>query len=413
MINPSEFKSGWRVLVASSIGVGCGINLNQYVGSLFVKELQGEFNWTRGQIAQAQGALLISLILSPFIGRLIDVFGVRWTTLISTVLLACVYMGFIGLSGDIIWYYALFAAQIVLGSGTGPIAYTRAVNTWFEKSRGLALGLTLMGVSVMGIAAPPVLTAIITSYGWRAGYIGLAILLIGFAMPVVYFWLYERADQMRRSGFMEDAATAAQAAKTGFTMAGALRRPQFYILFFCILIMTIGLVGVISQLFPILTDKGLSKPTAALLISALAGSVVAGRLVVGLLFDRFWAPLPAAIALALPAIGAWLLTGPTPDLFILVPAVMLIGFAQGAEVDVAAYFIARYFGMRAYASVYALIGIGFSAGTAIGAISAGQLFDRYGNYETMLLCAAGSFVCAGAIILGMGKYPTLPSHESL
>ena len=55
-----EFRRGWPVLLASSVGVGCGINLNQYVGSMFVKELQGEFGWTRGQISAAQGALLIS-----------------------------------------------------------------------------------------------------------------------------------------------------------------------------------------------------------------------------------------------------------------------------------------------------------------------------------------------------------------
>jgi MFS family permease len=409
----SEFRRGWRVLVASSVGVGCGINLNQYVGSLFVKELQGEFNWTRGQIAQAQGALLLSLILAPFIGRLIDLWGVRRIALGSSLLLACIYGGFAGIGGDINWYYALFAGQIVLGSGTGPIAYTRAVNTWFEKSRGLALGLTLMGVSVMGIAAPPALTAVIANFGWRAGYLAMAALLICFAAPIVYLGLYERADHMRRAGLIEAAANAERQAKTGYTVMEALRRPQFYILLFCILIMTIGLVAVISQLFPILTDKGLSKPSAALLISALALSVMVGRLVVGYLFDRFWAPLPAAIALSLPAIGAWLLTGPSPDLMILVPAVILIGFAQGAEVDVAAYFIARYFGLRAYASIYALIGIGFGGGTAIGAIAAGQLFDRFGNYETMLLCAAGSFLFAGAIILCMGRYPSLPSDEPL
>ena len=92
----------------------------------------------------------------------------------------------------------------------------------------------------------------------------------------------------------------------------------------------------------------------------------------------------------------------------LVLAVALIGFAQGAEVDVAAYFIARYFGLKAYASVYALVGIGFGSGTAIGAITAGQLYDRFHNYDAMLIAAAIMFSSAGLIILTMGKYPVLP-----
>ena len=191
-------------------------------------------------------------------------------------------------------------------------------------------------------------------------------------------------------------------------MGEAIKRRHLYILGFAILVMTAGLVGVVSQLGPILTDKGLEKSTAALLISTLAGSVMIGRLAMGVVFDRYWAPLPAAIALALPSIGALLLMGTSPDIPMLVVAVALIGFAQGAEVDVAAYFIARYFGLKAYAGIYALVGIGFGSGTAIGAITAGQLYDRFGNYDALLIAAAVMFSTAGLIILTMGKYPVLP-----
>lgn len=407
----AELRRGWRVLLAGSVGVGFGLNLNQYVGSLFVKELQGAFGWSRGEIAQAQGALTLSIILAPFLGKLIDSWGVRPTALVSMVLLALVYVGLSQMDGSITWYYALFAAQIILGTGTGAIAYTRAISTWFVEARGLALGVTLMGVSVTGILAPPLLAELIKDLGWRAGYLGLAGLLVLIAMPIVYWGLFERADYLKRRGEADDEAQARRDAKVGYGVREALRQPRFYILTACMLVMSVGLVGVISQLGPILTDKGLAPATAALLISTLAFAVLVGRLVVGLLFDRFWAPLPAAIALAVPAIGAWMLMGPTTDLLILVPAVALIGFAQGAEVDVAAFFIARYFGLKAYASIYALVGIGFGVGIAGGAILSGKLFDRFGNYDALLTVAAAAFVLSGLIILAMGRYPTFATDE--
>jgi MFS family permease len=407
-----EFRRGWKVLLASSIGVGCGINLNQYVGSLFVKELQGEFGWSRGQISQAQGALFLGLILAPFLGRMIDSWGVRIIALTSAVFLAMIYLMLSQIGPDIFWYYALFAGQIILGSATGPIAFTRAVNTWFVKSRGLALGITLMGVSVGGIVAPPILAAIMANYGWRTAYIAMAGLLLVLAVPAIYFGLYERSTYLKRHQMMDESAEAASQAMIGFSLSQALRQYRFYVLAGCIFTMTIGLVGVISQLVPILTDKGLPPSTAALFISVLAGSVMLGRVVMGLLFDRFWAPIPAAIALALPAVGVLLLMGTSTDFAPLIAGVALIGFAQGAEVDVAAYFIARYFGMRAYGAVYAFVGMGFGSGTAVGAIMAGRLFDMNGNYETLLLLAAALFVVSGLIILLMGRYPNFADMKA-
>ena len=53
---------------------------------------------------------------------------------------------------------------------TGPIGYTRAVNTWFEKGRGLSLGLTLTGVSLVAALSAPLLNFVITHHGWRGGF---------------------------------------------------------------------------------------------------------------------------------------------------------------------------------------------------------------------------------------------------
>lgn len=409
-----EFRRGWRVVLSAGVGVGCGISLQQYVGSLFVKALQQDLGWTRGQIAKAQGAALAALFVAPILGWLMDRIGVRPIAIVSAVLLALVYVGLAAMPPALGAYYGLFALLVILGSGTGPIGHTRAVNTWFEKGRGLSLGLTLCGVSLVAALAAPGLSFVIGKFGWRGGYLALAALSLVVALPTIITGLWERQRWLARRGAAEaDMAAAHRAAQVGLTARQALKTPRFYVLSLAILLATAGLTGVISQLQPILTDQGLKANTAGWLISVLALSVMLGRVVVGWAVDRFWAPIPAAIALALPALGVLLLMASNGHPASAILAVLLIGVAQGGEVDVAAFFVARYFGMRAYGAIYALIGIAISLGVPIGAIGVGQLYDHDGDYHRALLIAAGGFIASAALILLMGRYPHLPAHDAV
>lgn len=408
-----EFRRGWRVVLSAGVGVGCGISLQQYVGSLFVKALQQDLGWTRGQIAQAQGAALAALFVAPVLGWLMDKIGVRPIAIVSAVLLALVYVGLASMPPALGAFYGLFALLVILGSGTGPIGHTRAVNTWFEKGRGLSLGLTLTGVSLVAALAAPGLSFVIGKFGWRGGYLALAALSLVVALPTLITGLWERQRWLARQGAAEaETAAAHRAAQVGLTARQALKTPRFYVLSLAILLATAGLTGVISQLQPILTDQGLKADTAGWLISVLALSVMLGRVVVGWAVDRFWAPIPAAIALALPALGVLLLMASHGHPLSAIVAVLLIGAAQGGEVDVAAFFVARYFGMRSYGAIYALIGIAISLGVPIGAIGVGQLYDHDGDYDRALLIAAGGFVASAALILLMGRYPHLKAQEA-
>ena len=409
-----EFRRGWRVVLSAGVGVGCGISLQQYVGSLFVKALQTDLGWTRGQIAKAQGAALAALVVAPVLGWLMDRIGVRPIAIVSAVLLALVYGALAVMPPVLGAYYGLFALLVILGSGTGPIGHTRAVNTWFEKGRGLSLGLTLCGVSLVAALAAPGLSFVIGKFGWRGGYLALAALSLVVALPTIITGLWERQRWLARKGAGEaETAAAYRAAQVGLTARQALKTPRFYVLSLAILLATAGLTGVISQLQPILTDQGLKTSSAGWLISVLALSVMLGRVVVGWAVDRFWAPIPAAIALALPALGVTLLIGGQGHPVVAVLAVLLIGVAQGGEVDVAAFFVARYFGMRSYGAIYALIGIAISIGVPIGAIGVGQLYDHDGDYRRALLIAAGGFIASAGLILLMGRYPHLQDQIAI
>lgn len=407
-----EFRKGWRVVLAAGIGVGCGISLQQYVGSLFVKALQADLGWSRGKIAQAQGAALAAIFVAPVLGWLIDKVGVRPVAMVSIVLLAAVYLGLAAMPPSLGAYYGLFALLVILGCGTGPIGYTRAVNTWFDKGRGLSLGLTLTGVSLIAALSAPTLSFVIAHHGWRGGYAALAALSLVVALPTVFLALWERPRLLARQGAGEiEIAAAKRVSQVGLTVGQTLKTGRFWILSLAILLATAGLTGVISQLQPILTDQGLDARIAGWMLALLAVSVMLGRIVVGWAVDRFWAPIPAAIALVLPALGVGLLAIGHGQWPLAVLAVLLIGAAQGGEVDVAAFFVARYFGMRSYGAIYALLGIAISLGVPIGAIGFGALYDHDGGYGRALAIAAAGFVASGALILLMGRYPQWTTPE--
>jgi predicted MFS family arabinose efflux permease len=86
-------------------------------------------------------------------------------------------------------------------------------------------------------------------------------------------------------------------------------------------------------------------------------------------------------------------------------AILLVGLGQGAEIDIVAYMIARYFGLRSYATIYGITVLGISLGAAAGATLIGKAYDHFGSYNPSLIAASTSFALAAFCYLAMGRYP--------
>ena len=146
--NSGEFSYAWRIVLASAIAIGLGLSpIPIYTLGVFAAPLAAEFGWRIDEVFAALPILtLCALVLSPLVGLLIDRVGVRPVALGSL-------LGFgIGLMlhalnpGSYPLYLATWVVVAVLGVGTLPITWTRVINNWFSKSRGLALGLSLIHI---------------------------------------------------------------------------------------------------------------------------------------------------------------------------------------------------------------------------------------------------------------------------
>jgi MFS family permease len=163
--------------------------------------------------------------------------------------------------------------------------------------------------------------------------------------------------------------------------------------------------GLITNVVPLLIDKGITVKEASAFAGLIGISVIIGRLGIGYLVDRIWAPFIAALFLSMPALGALLLMGAALETSMISLSIILIGLAAGAEIDLVAYLSSRYFGLKSYGKIYGVLLMVFSVSAGLAPTVFGMSFDHYGNYGVILPIAALLSFVGGALMLFLGAYP--------
>lgn len=394
--NPSvsEFKQGWRIVLGAAFGVGFGITgLPFYTLGVFLKPLAGEFHWTRGAVSVS--ALCLHLgwaVMAPFVGRLADIIDVRRLGMLSLAGLSLGFLGASQITGQIWTLYLALTLLAMAGSASIPIVWTRVVTGWFDKSRGLALALTLVGTGVASILAPLTVTPLIQNYGWRVSYVVLAAITAFIAIPVVAL-LFGKLKAVR---------SARQVADFGVTLGEAVRSAPFWYLMIAFFFASLCVGGSIVHLIPLLTDNGMTPVRAASVASLLGVATIIGRLGVGYLLDIFPARYVSSAFLLVPVIGCLILATGQTSTALSIAAAITFGLAAGAEVDLIAYLIGRYFGLKAYGRIYGWVLVAFGLGAAFGPPISGYVFDAAGNYRPALYTGAVLYIIAAGLLLRLG-----------
>lgn len=398
----SEFRLGWRPLAAALIGVTCGASpLPFNVLPLVMGPIHAEYGWDFAAIAAGVTLFgIIASLLAPVFGGLSDRLGVRRVALTSLGLFALVFAAFYFVPASLSGWWLFWALLGLIGIGSTPVTWSRAVTLWFNRNRGLALGIMLLGTSLAAFIVPQIAQAAIAHWGWRSAFPAVALLPLLLGLPIGLLWFREPRPEERPPGI-----TDASGAVFGLTLREAARHHRFWILIGSILIIALAYGGAHIHIAQIVALHGFSGQIAANVLGVVALGILTGRLLVGFLFDRFWAPGVASPALLLPALACWLLMGDSTSLPLLMLGGFLLGFAAGTESDVIAYLAARYFGMANYGSIYGALYMPFGIASAVSPIIYGTVRDRTGSYDPMLMAAMGMFALGGAILLLLGRYP--------
>jgi len=395
----NELTRNWILLLAASTGVICSsIVLPFYSLGALVVPITEEFGWSR---AEFQLALLFStgtgVITAPVVGIVIDRLGARVVALSGLVGLSCALILAAFQNGELWMLYFAYTAMAFLGAGTIPVTWTRAITSIFVAQRGLALGIMLSGTGICAITIPQLTVWLTSEYGWRTAYLGLAALPTLLAGPLVYFFFKPATS-------VEEGSEAAIASEQGMTFSEATRGYRFWVLLTSIFLVYIAMSGMVPNLIPALQDQGIPAQKAATAISVFGIAVIAGRLIVGYLVDKLWAPGVAAVAISLPVIGSLMLVG-APGFFIACVAAAFLGFAAGAELDLMAFLAAKYFGLLHYAKIYAVLYASLALASGVAPMIFATIFDVTGSYNIGFLFGAGFFAAGALMMLALGKYP--------
>jgi len=393
-----EFRKGWRIVLASMLGVGLGLSpLPFYTIGVLAPSLASAFGWGMGQIFFGiTVSTFVVLWAGPLAGILAARYGARPVALASLALFAASFMAFALSNGSLALYYLTWGSVAALGAGTLPITWTRGVNAWFNQRKGLALGITLMGTGVFGVVSKPLTAWLIAVWGWRGAYVGLGLLPLLIALPVA-FLLFRNVEG--------DPSVARSAhADRGMRFSQALRDWRFWLMAAAFIPISFALGGPIPNMENILLWGGLPRGQIVGLTAFIGMSALSGRLVGGWLLDRFWAPGVALVILVLPGISCWLLAHGALTPGTALTAIVLIGFAVGVEYDLMAFFVARYFGLRSYTQIYALLYVCFALGAGCGPAIFGWTFDRTGSYSGVLTFSFAALLLGALSFLALGRY---------
>jgi predicted MFS family arabinose efflux permease len=395
-----EFRRGWRVILAASIGNGLGAGtMGFFTLGVFGPAIGREFHWGSAQIS---GGLLINtlvvMLAVPSAGLLADRFGVRRVVLASTLLVVPAFASFAFLDDSIVHYYLCWALIGLLGAGTFAPTWSRAINSRFQIHKGLALGITLCGTGVSAALLKPFAFMMLARWGWRVGYVALGCLsLVSFVTAWVLVF-----DARGNADVPEQAVVTGES--QGSSLAMAVRQWRFWVVALAVGAAALAVGGPIPSIESILRELHFSREQIISLASLVGLSIIAGRLASSYLIDRFWAPLVALVMNVAGAAAFVALCLGKGSLAVTALCLVFMGAVTGSEYDLAPFLVARYLGSRHYAAVYgALYGI-FSICTGLGAVLFGAAHDRLGLYRNVLPIFAAVLLGSGLSLLLLGPY---------
>lgn len=379
---------GWRVLLAAVIGLAFSPGPMIFgTFGLFAPHFAAEHGWSRGAIMLALTFFNVAgVLVSPLTGSLLDRRGVRRLLFPAMIALALGFPALAWLAGSLPLFYAVAFAWGATTVATQSISYSKLITGWFVQHRGLAIGIAAAGLGVGYVAMPLIAGALLAHYDWRVALSLLAVLVM--AVPFLCNLALARpAPQM---------TAAATSTLAGLTLAQARRTREFALMATAILLASVALTGIVPHISLLALDHGLSTGQAAAVASAYGLSTIVGRVLVGWLADHFPVPRVAIAFFACSALGFVLAVavGARAGMPMLVLVALTIGLGFGAESDVIALFISRYFGQRAFAAIYGYLLAAFLVGSSIGPALFGFVRDASGGYGAVMAIATGLMAAA-------------------
>jgi predicted MFS family arabinose efflux permease len=398
----AEWRANWTVVMAACAGMGVA-SMIAYSNSLFIAPLEHEFHWTRAEIMFGNSiAATVAAVCAPFMGIFVDRYGPRRIG-IAAVIALCSAIALLSQAGPSIWHWWALWLPLTLGIIlVQPMVWTSAVTSLFSSGRGLALAVTLCGSSLASMMVPKLTYWLIEAYGWRMAWVGLGATSLAIALPLIWCFFSSAVDQGR---VVHPASVNPEKIQRPSVWKSGILTWRFPVLLVAGVSIALVVVTMIVSGVPVMEASGISRSDATS-IAGLAGiTAIFGRLTIGTLLDRMDGRIIAAACVSLPILGILLLIKVPGSLMAASSAVLIFGFALGAELDIVAYLTSRYFGQENFGFLFGTIGGCLGLATGNGPVVLNRVYDVTGSYTPALWAAIPLCLLSVFLFLCLGRYP--------
>ena len=415
--------------IAAFAGIALMVSNGQTISGLSVYDVEfiNEFGWSRGEIKlRDMVTLLLAGLAAPFVGVLLDRYGVRRCMLAGWVVLILSYLAYSRL-GSLAGLYLIHAAFALVLVVCGLNAAVILVSKWFTRYRGTAIGIALMGTSLGGIVFPQYGTAMIQWLDWRGAFawgtlFPAALLLITWfavreaprparpaaadasgAEPHSGAGRYSGAEPHADDG--EEPGPGAGfppgdgisfAPGDGVSFAAALRTPTFWALATIAMTTFYTVLGVQAHIFLYMSDAQFDARTATNAVSLFFFCALIGKFAFGLASD-FLDPRKVFYGnILVMLLGSLILV--RMDIALIWIAVVTFGLGWGGVYTVLQLTVMNTFGTRDAGKILGTITVLDATGGGLGIWLTGVIYDATGSYEIPFLIFAALILAALAAL---------------
>ena len=391
-----ERSYGWVIVGAGAL-MGCVAIGAMFSLAVFLQPMSDATGWSRTGISSAMTLDFLTMGVAAFgWGILTDRFGPRIVVLAGAILLG-LGLALASRATSLLEFQIIYGVVVGVAAGAVFAPMIATVTGWFEERRSLAVSLVSAGMGVAPMTISPFASWLIESYDWRTALLVIAVMAWVLLIPAALL--------VRRPPPASSTAVGMPAeGGEGMTVAQALRSPQFIVLavtfFFCCAAHS----GPIFHTVSYALTCGLSAMTAVTIYSVEGLAGLGGRILFGLLGDKFGARRIVVLGLMVQALGAgsYYFTREIGEFY---AVAILFGMAYGGVMPLYAVIAREYFPMRIMGTVFGAAAMISSLGMALGPAVGGWIFDTFNGYGFLYIASFGMGLAAVATALA---FPPLP-----
>ena len=382
----SRFFYGYIIVASALLIMVLTIGINTTFG-VFLPALLDEFSWTR---AIASGAYSLNLALTGligiFAGKINDQYGPRIIITVCGVLLG---LGYLLMSqANTLWHLYLFYGVIVgIGMSVSQTPLPSTIARWFVKKRGMMTGIAVTGIGVGILIMPPVISWLISNYGWRNSYMVVGITVLILIVLTAQFLRRDPSQIGQLPYGKNELEEEGDLQNAGFSLKEAVRKRQFWLFTVAVFLVALSVASVMVHIVIHAIGLEISTANAVITLAVIGGTSIAGRVIMGVTSDRIGIKRALIICFTLmSAAFFWVLIA--GELWMLHLFAVIFGFSHSGIHALVSPTVAELFGLRSHGVIFGCVMLGLTLGMAIGPVLTGYIFDVTSDYQLAFLIYA-------------------------